>query len=249
MKPLTNKIFRIMQVVILAGGLGTRLRPLTYNVPKPMIEIKGKPFLEYLILYLKNQGLKNILILTSYLSEKIASYFKDGSSLGVLIKYSNEISPLGTGGALKNAERYLNKEFILLNGDTFIPLDYNKLIYYYKNSGRKNIIVVNKNKKSRGNIMIDRNKKVVEYNKKEKKFQYEACGVQIFKKEILRLMPKNKVISVENDIFPLEIKKTDLIAFETKADFFDLGTFERVKRFRGVINTYFRGINNERKSN
>jgi len=231
-----------MQVVILAGGLGTRLRPLTYKIPKPMVEVNGKPFLEYLIFYLRNKGLRNILICTGYISEKIVSHFKNGSKFGVDISYSNEKSLIGTGGALKNAERFLNKEFILLNGDTFIPLKYNKLIDNYKKSG-KNIIVVNRNKKSQGNIMIDGSNIVTKYDKTKKNLGYNDCGVQVLKKELINFIPKNKVVSMENNIFPLLIKKKGLIAFETKQNFFDLGTFEGIKKFESLVNKYFRNIN------
>ena len=231
-----------MQAVILAGGIGTRLRPLTYKTPKPMMEINGKPFLEYLIMYLKSQNLKNILICTGYLAEKIFSYFKDGSAFGVNIQFSNEKNPIGTGGALRNAEMFLNDKFILLNGDTFMPLDYNELISYYKNSNDKNVIVVNKNKKSQGNIMVNHDKIVTAYNKTEKKLGYNDCGVQIFRKEILRLMPKNKKVSLENEIFPLLIKKKKLIAFETETDFFDFGTFESLKKFNIMAEEYFNNL-------
>ncbi|MBI2646935.1 NTP transferase domain-containing protein [Candidatus Woesearchaeota archaeon] len=227
-----------MQAVILAGGLGTRLRPLTNKIPKPMIEINGKPFLEYLILYLRNQSLRNILILTGYMSEKVISYFKDGSLFDVKIKYSNEKKLLGTGGALKNAQRYLNKEFVLLNGDTFIPLNYHELIDYYKKIN-KNIIVVNRNKKYQGNIML-KNRFVVKYDKVNKNLSCTDCGVQIFRKDIIKLIPKNKYVSLENEIFPLLINKKDLIAFETKENFFDLGTFEGVDRFKGGVGNYFK---------
>ena len=226
-----------MQVVILAGGLGTRLRPLTYKIPKPMVKINGTPFLEYLVSYLRNQGLRNILICTGYMSEKIVSYFKNGSKFGINIKYSHEKSLTGTGGALRNAKRFLNKEFILLNGDTFIPLDYNKLIGYHKKLG-KNIIVINKNKKSQGNIMIDNKNIATKYDKIKKNLGYNDCGVQIFRKEIVKFIPKNKVVSLENNVFPLLIKNKDLIGFETKQNFFDLGTVEAIKRFESVINKF-----------
>ena len=228
-----------MQAVILAGGIGTRLRPLTYSIPKPMVEINGKPFLEYLIIYLKSQNLKNILICTGYMSEKISSYFKDGSAFGVNIQFSREESPIGTGGALKNAEMFLNDKFILLNGDTFIPLDYNELISYYKKSAPKNIIVVNKNKKSQGNIMINDDKLIMEYDKTKKRYGYNDCGVQIFGKNILKFIPKNKNVSLENEIFPLLIKRKKLIAFETKTDFFDLGTFDGMNKFKIAVSDHF----------
>lgn len=228
-----------MQVVILAGGLGKRLGHLTSNIPKPMISIKEKPFLWYLIKYLKKQCLKEILICTGYKAERITSYFKDGSKFGVDVKYSHEKNPLGTGGALKNAERYLNEEFMLLNGDTFIPLNFKNLINYFKNSSGKNIIVVNKDKQVHGNIKINGEKMVIGYDKVQKKFKYNDCGVQVFRKEIIKLIPRNRIVSLENDIFPLLIRKNNLVAFEAKTDFFDLGTFEGLHRFKKVVDKYF----------
>lgn len=229
----------IMQVVILAGGIGTRLRPLTYDAPKPMLGINKKPFLEYLIIYLKKQGLNKILICTGYMSDKIISYFKDGSKFGVNIQYSDEGNPIGTGGALKNAESMLEEEFILLNGDTFMPLDYNELMNYYSSANDKNVIVVNKNENSRGNITIDNEKNVLEYDENKKNLEHMDCGVQIFKKRVLEFTPKNKKFSWENEIFPLLIKKKDLIAYETNINFFDIGTFGGVEKFKNKIHTYF----------
>ncbi len=93
-----------MQVVILAGGEGTRLRPLTHKVPKPMVKVSGKPFLQYQLELIKSYGLTDVLILAAYLGNQIEDYFGNGSDLAMNIKYSYEDTPMGTGGALKNAE-------------------------------------------------------------------------------------------------------------------------------------------------
>jgi NDP-sugar pyrophosphorylase family protein len=117
-----------LQIVILAGGLGTRLGHLTHGVPKPMISLAGKPFLEWQILFLAEQGFKDFLVLSAYLADQISYHFADGGRLGVNIKYSVEPSPLGTGGAVKYALDHIDDNFILINGDSFLPLVINDKI-------------------------------------------------------------------------------------------------------------------------
>lgn len=118
-----------IQVLIPAGGLGTRLRAVVPDSPKPMALIAEKPFLEWLIQYLKIQGYTKIAILTGYKAEVIRDYFKDGRDFGVEIKYSHEESPLGTGGAISKAMKMLNAEhYLVLNGDTLFCIDMDKFV-------------------------------------------------------------------------------------------------------------------------
>jgi len=112
-----------LKAVILVGGEGTRLRPLTYSVPKSMVPVLNRPFLEHTIAYLKGYGVKNIILTLSYLPEAVQDYFGDGSNLETQLDYLVESSPLGTAGAVKNAEQCLNNTFIVLNGDIFTDLD------------------------------------------------------------------------------------------------------------------------------
>jgi len=121
-----------MQVVILAGGLGVRLRPITTKIPKPMADVKGKPFLHYLLEYIKSFGYKKFLILAGYLGEIIEDYFGTGHTRGININYSYDKELLGTGGALKNAENRLDNDFFLVNGDTFLKIDYTELEKLYR---------------------------------------------------------------------------------------------------------------------
>ena len=111
-----------MQAVILAGGLGTRLRSVLRDLPKPMAPISGKPFLEYIFQSLGEYGIKEYLLLVGYESEKIINYFKNKKNTGIMIDYSQEPKPLNTGGALLNAWNKLQNEFIVLNGDTFFDI-------------------------------------------------------------------------------------------------------------------------------
>lgn len=228
-----------MQAVILAGGLGTRLKPLTYKVPKPMVEIGGKPFLEYLVLYLKKFDINDIVILTGYMSEKIMDYFSGASGLGVSIRYSNEDLPLGTGGALKNAESFLKGEFMVINGDTFLPVDYVKLIAHYRRLNGDSLIIVNKNAYGKGNISMGHNNIVLNYDKVAKNLAYNDCGLQFFSRKILDVIPRNKIISLENDIFPVLIRQKRLKGYDVCREFFDIGSFEGIEKFRAKLEVFF----------
>lgn len=119
-----------MKAVILAGGYGKRLRPLTDKIPKNLIQILNKPLIEWQISWLKNQGIKEFVLLTGYLGEKIEEHLGNGSKYGVKIEYSREIVPLGTGGALFNAYNLLKEEdgFIMVNGDVITNLSIDPLI-------------------------------------------------------------------------------------------------------------------------
>lgn len=111
--------FKLKEVIILAGGLGTRLRDVVKDVPKPMADINGKPFLHYIFKYLKAQGVLRVILAVSYKKEFIVDYFRD-KYLGIEVKYSIENSPLGTGGAIKKALEYItSSECYVINGDTY----------------------------------------------------------------------------------------------------------------------------------
>ncbi len=122
---------KISQAVILAGGKGERMRPLTLTIPKPMIKIHGKPFLEYTIRHLKKNGIKEIIILTGYLHEQIENYFKDGKKFGIKIKYSYSPVEADTGTRVRNARHIFKKYILLLYGDNYWPLDLTKLLKFY----------------------------------------------------------------------------------------------------------------------
>ncbi|MFK0442586.1 nucleotidyltransferase family protein [Campylobacter jejuni] len=115
-----------MQAIILCGGLGARLKSVIKDIPKPMAPINNKPFLEFIFEYLKKQGIKEVILAVSYKYEVIKEYFKD-EFLGIKIKYSIEKEPLGTGGAIKEALKFVKNEAYVLNGDTFFDIDLSKL--------------------------------------------------------------------------------------------------------------------------
>jgi len=230
-----------MQTVILAAGLGTRLRPLTEKMPKPMVLVKGKPFLEYQIELLKKNNLDSLVLCLGYLGEQIEDYFKNGKKWGLSIKYSKEndpLNPLGTGGTLKKAEGLLEKEFLVLYGDSFLDIDYQKLLSYFHSKKRLGAAVVYSNnpKMVQNNIEVNQDNEVVGYNKKEEKnANYVEAGVLAFNKKVLGQIPQNGYFSIEEDLFPLLIKEKELAAFVTDKKFYDIGTFERLKIFSQTI--------------
>src|SRR5579859_8144019 len=117
-----------MQALILAGGEGTRLRPLTSTMPKPVIPLVGRPFISYMIEWLRGHGVDDVIMACGFMADGVRSVLGDGSGLGVRLRYIEEPHPLGTGGALKFAEELLDERFLMLNGDVLTDIDLTALI-------------------------------------------------------------------------------------------------------------------------
>jgi len=227
-----------MQSVILAGGIGTRLRPLTEKIPKPMVVVGGKPFLQYQLELLKSFGLKKILLLVSYLGNQIEDFFGNGSKFGMEIEYCYEETPLGTGGALKHAEYMLDDEFLLLNGDTYLPIDYRILIETYYNHRPVGLITAYDNNERivPNNLAVDESNVVTNYNKRNMEgMTHVDAGVLILRKEVVELIPAGKVCSLEEEIFSKLIERNNLMAFPTSKRFYDIGTFNEIEVFRSML--------------
>ncbi|WP_048148992.1 sugar phosphate nucleotidyltransferase [Methanolacinia paynteri] len=233
-----------MQVAILAGGLATRLRPKTDKIPKSMILINGKPFLEYQITFLKEGGFSDFVICSGYLSEQIEDYFGDGKKFGVNIQYSNDGDKLlGTGGALKNAEKLLNDEFFVIYGDSYVSLDFKNANSHFKKSGKLVLMTVYKNDNlyDISNIAVE-NGIVIKYDKKNnsKDLVYIDYGVLIFNKKVLEKIPANQSYPLENLIINL-IEDQEVCAYETKERFYEIGSHTGLDEFKNFISQ----INNE----
>lgn len=227
-----------MQVAILAGGLGTRLRPLTHTVPKPMVEVCGKPFLEHQLDLIKSYGLTDVLILASYLGRQIEEYFGDGRDFGLNIKYSYEKDPMGTGVALKIAEKMLEESFILLNGDTLLPIDYSKLVERFEDNNKLGLVVAysNTEKIAPSNLKIIDSDIVLSYNKNSDiGMTHLDAGAIVLKKKVLELIPDGCVCSFEKEVFPRLIQAQELFAFKTEQRFYDMGSIEGLKSIEKVL--------------
>lgn len=226
-----------MQTVILAGGRGSRLAPITFDMPKPMIPIKDKPFLEYLLLMLKRNSLKKILLCVGYLGNKIEAYFGDGRSLGIEIKYSYEKELLGTGGALKLAGNLIEEKFFLLYGDSYLDINYSDFSQFFEAQKAIGAIVIYDNRmghtKVKNNIALEGDL-ITKYNKikEDTSLKYVEAGVSIFRKQLLNLIEANRFVSLENDIFPILIRNKELTGYQSGTRFWDIGTFDKLNLFQ-----------------
>jgi len=226
-----------MQIVILCGGLATRLYPLTKKTPKSMVKIRGKPFLEYQIELFKKNKIYNILLSTGYLSEQIEEYFKNGEKFGVKIRYSKEEKLLDTGGALKKAKPFLEKEFFIIYGDSYLPINFQKVFYYFKKFNKLGLMCVYKNygKIEPSNVIVKEGlvEKFDKENPNQPGMVWIEYGLNIFKREVLDL--------VEKEVFPLGdyfkelIKKKELLAYEVAQRYYQIGDFKGMKEFENYI--------------
>lgn len=232
----------INQAVILVGGRGERLRPLTDNIPKPMVEVGSKPFLEYLILLLKGNGIKSMLFLAGYLGNKIEDYFCDGRKWGVKIDYSFEEKPIGTGGAVRLAKGKLEKYFFLLFGDSYLPIDYRGMTDEYMRSKRKAMLAIYDNSNDTDvpfNVMIDKSKEIVTvYNKRKDNppsFKYCDAGVIAVDRQVVDLIEEKELVSFEEAIYPRIIAEEELGYYMAECRFYDIGTIQRLKIFEQYV--------------
>jgi len=227
-----------MQIVILCGGLATRLGKLTKNIPKSMIDIQGKPFLEYQINNIKKYDIKDIILCVGHLSERIEQYFGNGSKFGVNIQYNYDgDKPLGPIGALKNAESLLNDEFFIMYGDSYLAVDFKKVYNFFMKHNKPACMVVykNKDKYDKSNLIIKDNI-AVGYGDKDrnKDMVYIDYGTSILNKKTLGLVPKNTMFST-GAFFSKLIKRNELLTFEVTERFYHIGNPEALEEFRRYI--------------
>jgi NDP-sugar pyrophosphorylase family protein len=225
-----------MQAVILAGGLGTRLGRLTRKMPKPMVPVAGVPYLEHQLRLLARQSFREVLLLTGYLGEQIERYFGSGSRLGLRLRYAREAQPQGTGGALRDARRLLAESFLLLYGDSLLPIAYAAATRRLKDSAALGLIVVYRDPSGetsvRPNVALDRSGLVTRYDKTaaaDPNLEYVEAGVSCFRREVLDLLPGAGPASFEQCVFPRLIDRRQLAGLPTSQRFFDIGTPERLR--------------------
>lgn len=225
-----------MQIAILAGGLATRLRPLTEKIPKSMTIIDGKPFLQHQIELLRRNQVTDIVLCVGYLADQIKEYFGDGRRFGVSIKYSEEREKLlRTAGALKNAENLLNDVFFIMYGDSYLLLNYAEIMAYFRKFNSLALMVVYKNfnRYDTSNIAVEGNL-VKRFDKKCRTpdMIYIDEGLSVFRREVLDMIPAGQAVSLE-EVFPRLIG--ELLAFETKQRFYEIGSPKGLEEFEQLV--------------
>jgi len=198
-----------LKAVILIGGPGTRLQPLTDDTPKSMVPVLNKPFMEHTIAYLKQFGIEDIILTLNYLPEVVQSYFGDGSKFGVRLTYCVEKEPMGTAGAVKNAEQYLNGTFVVLNGDIFTDMDIADMLACHRDKGASVTISLNRvdNPSAFGVVETDSTQRVQRFIEKpplaEATTNWINAGIYILEPEALEHVPANSHYMFERGLFPL----------------------------------------------
>lgn len=224
-----------MQAVILAGGLGTRLGEVTRRIPKPMVPVLGVPYLEHQLRLLARQQFRSIVLLTGYLGEQVERHFGDGARLGLRITYSQEPSPLGTGGALRMAGRLLERNFLLIYGDSLLPVSYSRLLRRLREARATGVVAAYDNRRGDttvpSNLALDAEGYVTRYDKQspgDQGLTHVEAGVLAFRRSVVNWIPDG-VVSLEQEVFPRLIAARTLAGLETAQRFYDIGTPDRLK--------------------
>jgi mannose-1-phosphate guanylyltransferase len=239
-----------MLALILAGGLGKRLRSVVDDRPKPMAGVGGRPFLEYQLEFLKRYGINRLVLCVGYLYHQIEDYFGDGSRWDLHIDYAIENTPLGTAGALKNARRFVNATFLTLNGDTFFNINLSKLIQYHQSNHATDVSYLGSlaltkvdNVRSYGSVQLDPNNYIASFlEKKEAGSNHNTgsnlvnAGIYVLEPEIMDFIQEDRKVSLEMETFPAVLENgNSLGGYKAEGLFIDIGTPEGYYKLRDYI--------------
>lgn len=219
-----------MQAIVLVGGEGTRLRPLTYGTPKPMVPIIGVPFLARTLERLEHAGIRNVILPAGYMPQQIIDYFGDGSKIGMNITYVIEETPLGTAGALKNVEQHITGPFFVLNGDILTSLDLRAMMQEHERKGGIGLLhlIRVEDPSAFGCVVHDADGRISAFVEKPPKGTELSdeinAGTYFFEREILDLIPAGRNVSIERETFPQIIASgKGLYAYTTDDYWIDVG--------------------------
>jgi NDP-sugar pyrophosphorylase family protein len=226
---------RVGQAVILCGGLGTRLRPLTFDIPKPMVPVNGKPFLQFVVEHFREQGIGRFVFCTGHLHDNIEAHFGSGKDFGVEIAHSVETEPLGTGGALLNAAHLLDRTFFLAYGDSYLPMELAAFTETFEAKSSLGVIAAYENREglAPNNLRVSPDGRVLDYIKRDppESMNCLEAGLGLYDKSILDLAPGRR-FSLEESVLPQLINRGRLYAIMTPRKFYDMGTPEGLERAR-----------------
>jgi N-acetyl-alpha-D-muramate 1-phosphate uridylyltransferase len=228
-----------MQAAIIAGGTATRLGALTRNLPKSLVSINGRPFIEYQLEFLKAGGVTDIVLCLGYLGKQIEAFCGDGRRFGVRLKYSFENERRDTAGALRLAEPFLHDTFFTLYGDSYVLLNFRDMSAFAKTQGKLAVMSVfkNINRYDKSNTAIA-NRKVTRYSKEDNNgLLYIDYGVNYFRKDIMNLIPESQPYSL-GALFHDLITRGELSAYEVKERFYEIGSLNGINE----CTEYLRGL-------
>ena len=218
----------MLPVAILAGGLATRLRPITEKIPKALVGVAGRPFIAWQLEQLHRQGVDKVVLCTGYLGEMLEREIGDGRAFGLKVLYSDDGDTLlGTGGALKKAAPLLGDAFFVLYGDSYLPVDFKQVEQAFKDSGRSGLMTVlaNQNQWDKSNVLF-KNGKLVEYNKRvpSSAMHHIDYGLGVLKADCLVFPSQTERFDLA-DLYHKLSMKDDLHGFEVYNRFYEIGSY------------------------
>ncbi len=233
-----------MKALILAGGLGTRLQSVLKDRPKPMAKAGGKPFLEYLVEQLRAQGFRELVFCLGHLADQVHHYFGDGQPWGVQIDYSVETQLLGTAGAIKNAQHFIDATFLVLNGDSYLDTDLRSVVQSHRRRHNANprtvgtiAAVAVDEAAAYGTLELGPQMRIVRFREKASTgWDWINGGAYVLEPQLLDFIPAGQVVSIERETFPLVLQRGyRLYAYPVEGFFVDIGTPEGYRSFQRYI--------------
>lgn len=221
-----------MQALILVGGEGTRLRPLTSTVPKPVVPLVDRPFIAYMLEWLRRHGVDDVIMSCGFLATSVRNVLGDGSAYGLRLRFVEEPEPLGTGGALKYAEQFLEDRFLMLNGDTLTDIDLTAQIRQHEETGATGTLalVPVSDPSSYGLVRLHDDRTVKGFLEKPSPDQIDtnliSAGAYVLERSVLDLIPPDQNVSIEREVWP-RLVGNGLHGFVSHAYWMDIGTPQR----------------------
>jgi mannose-1-phosphate guanylyltransferase len=221
-----------MQAVILVGGEGTRLRPLTTTVPKPIVPLVDRPFIAYMLEWLSGHGVDDVVMSCGFLATSVRNVLGDGSAYGLRLRFVEEPEPRGTGGALKFAESLLDERFLMLNGDVLTDIDLGAQMAQHDAAGATGTLalVPVADPSAYGLVRLEEDSRVREFVEKPRPDEIDtnliSAGAYVLERSVLELIPPDRKVSIEREVWPRLVGQ-GLYGFAADAYWLDIGTPER----------------------
>lgn len=228
----------LFPVVILAGGLATRLRPITEEIPKALVEVGGSPFIDHQLRLLYSHGIRRVIISAWYRGDMIREHVGDGSRFGMDVDYVFDgISPLGTGGAIRKALPFLFSSFFVLYGDSYLPCDYASIQAHFEAGGLPALMTIHHNlgKWDTSNVEMDEGR-IVQYDKKNKnpRMDHIDYGLGVFVPAVFTGLQEGQAADLA-EIYQKLVAEKKLLAYDVTERFYEIGSFEGLQELDDLL--------------
>ena len=226
-----------MRAVVMAGGEGSRLRPLTINRPKPMVPLVNKPVIVHILELLKKHGITSVVITLQYMPDRVQDYFGDGSAMGMEINYSIEEVPLGTAGSVKNAQQFLDEPFLVISGDAVTDFDLSAIVQYHKSQKALATLTLYRvpNPLEYGVVIVNKEGRIREFQEKPSWGEVISdtvnTGIYVLEPQVLDYFEAGKSFDFSKDLFPILLEKSDpLYGYVAGGYWCDVGNVQEYMR-------------------